>query len=313
MFGLEVILGNFSFSRFSPIMISSVVATAISRHYLGVGYETMDRALFSELEWKLLVILVFMKIAATSFTLGSGASGGVIAPSPFVGCMLGGAFGALVNLLFPTMSGAQGAYALVAMGALVSTTTTRTPLTSILMIFEMTGDYALILPLMICIIISTALSAYLLKPSVYTLRLLRRNVDHDKGQETNILRSLTVAEIRVPLFETIPPQTPLDDLMTRLADSSYTEFYITDAEGRYKGTVTFDRIRSLVAYGQDLEGVIVAHDIAQYDLPTVRDRDTLDRVMLLFGQHHVNAFPVVDPGDGTPRRRHQPQTRHRRV
>ena len=83
--------------------------------------------------------------------------------------------------------------------------------------------------------------------------------------------------------------------MTRLADSSYTEFYITDAEGRYVGTVTFDRIRSLVAYGQDLEGVIVAHDIAQFDLPTVRDRDTLDRVMLLFGQHHVNAFPVVDP------------------
>ena len=192
LFSLEVILGNFSFSRFSPIVISSVVATAISRHYLGnqpaiivpphslnhplelafyavlgilaaivgtffvralygvedlyrkvpipeylkpmtggllvgliallypqilgVGYETMDRALFSDLEWKLLVILVFMKIAATSFTLGSGASGGVIAPSLFVGCMLGGAFGVLVNLLFPGMSEAHGAYALVAMG-----------------------------------------------------------------------------------------------------------------------------------------------------------------------------------------------------
>ncbi len=369
LFALEVILGNFSFNRFSPIVISSVVATAISRHnlgnqpaimvpthslnhplelafyaalgilaaivgtffvrtlygvedlyrkvplpdflkpmtggllvgvialfyphILGVGYETMDRALFSELGWKLLVILVFMKIAATSFTLGSGASGGVIAPSLFVGCMLGGAFGVLVNHISPDMSAGHGAYSLVAMGALVSSTT-RTPLTSILMIFEMTGDYALILPLMICIIVSTALSAYLLKPSVYTLRLLRRNVDIDKGQETNILRSLTVSEVREPLFETIPPQAPLDDLMSRLAESSYTEFYITDAEGRYKGTVTFDRIRSLVAYGQDLEGVIVAHDIAQFDLPTVRDRDTLDQVMLLFGQHHLNAFPVVD-------------------
>ncbi len=372
LFSLEVILGNFSFSRFSPIVISSVVATAISRHYLGnqpsivvpphslnhplelafyavlgilaaivgtlfvkalygvedlyrkvpipeylkpmtggllvglialfypqilgVGYETMDRALFSDLEWKLLVILVFMKIAATSFTLGSGASGGVIAPSLFVGCMLGGAFGALVNLLFPSMSGAHGAYALVAMGALVSSTI-RTPLTSILMIFEMTGDYAMILPLMISIIISTALSAYLLKPSVYTLRLLRRNVDLEKGQETNILRSLAVSEVREPYFETIPPHAPLDDLMTRLAESSYTEFYITDDEERYQGTVTFDRIRSLVAYGEDLEGVIVAHDIAQFDLPTVTDADTLDRVMLLFGRHQVNAFPVVEPGN----------------
>ena len=373
LFSLEVILGNFSIRRFGPIVISSVVATAISRHYLGnqpailvpphsldhpleltfyavlgilaaivgtgfvralygvedlyrkvpipeylkpmtggllvgaialfyphilgVGYETMDRALFSDLEWKLLVMLVFMKIAATSFTLGSGASGGVIAPSLFVGCMLGGAFGTLVNYLFPGMSGAHGAYALVAMGALVSSTI-RTPLTSILMIVEMTGDYALILPLVISIIISTALSAYLLKPSVYTLRLLRRNIDLDKGQETNILRSLAVSDVRAPFFETIPPQAPLDDLMTRLAESSYTEFYITDEEERYQGTVTFDRIRSLVAYGADLEGVIVAHDIAQFDLPTVTDADTLDGVMLLFGRHQVNAFPVVEPGTG---------------
>jgi CIC family chloride channel protein len=264
-------------------------------HVLGVGYETMDRALFSELEWKLLAILLFMKIAATSFTLGSGASGGVIAPSLFVGCMLGGAFGALVNLLFPDLSGAYGAYALVAMGALMSSTT-RTPLTSVLMIFEMTGDYTLILPLIISIIISTALSAYLLKPSVYTLRLLRRNVDLEKGQEANILRSLTVGEVRAPYFETIPPDAPLEDLMSRLADSTDTEFYITDSEDRYQGTVTFDRIRSLVAYGEDLEGVIVAHDVAQFDLPTVTDDDSLDRVMLLFSQHQVNAFPVVEPG-----------------
>lgn len=236
-----------------------------------------------------------MKIAATSFTLGSGASGGVIAPSLFVGCMLGGAFGVLVNLLFPGMSEAHGAYALVAMGALVSSTI-RTPLTAILMIFEMTGDYALILPLMISIIISTALSAYLLKPSVYSLRLLRRNIDLEKGQETNILRSLSVSEVRVPFFETIPPDAPFEELMSRLAESSFTEFYITDGEGRYRGTVTFDRIRSLVAYGEDLEGVIVAHDIAQFDLPTVTNADTLDRVMLLFGRHQVNAFPVVEPG-----------------
>lgn len=383
LFSLEVILGNFSFSRFSPIVISSVVATAISRHYLGnqpaiivppyslnhplelafyavlgilaaivgtffvkalfgvedlyrkvplpeflkpmtggllvglialfyphvlgVGYETMDRALFSELEWKLLAILLFMKIAATSFTLGSGASGGVIAPSLFVGCMLGGAFGALVNVLFPDMSGAYGAYALVAMGALMSSTT-RTPLTSVLMIFEMTGDYTLILPLIISIIVSTALSAYLLKPSVYTLRLLRRNVDLEKGQEANILRSLTVGEVRAPYFETIPPDAPLEDLMSRLADSTDTEFYITDSEDRYQGTVTFDRIRSLVAYGEDLEGVVVAHDVAQFDLPTVTDGDSLDRVMLLFSQHQVNAFPVVEPGTdrlvGTVSREH---------
>ncbi len=374
LFSLEVILGNFSFSRFSPIVISSVVATAISRHFLGnqpafvvpphavnlhpleialyavlgilaaivgtlfvraiygmedlygkvplpdylkpmtggllvgtlallypqilgVGYETMDRALFSELGWQLLLVLVFMKIAATSFTLGSGATGGVIAPSLFVGCMLGGTFGALVNRLLPAATATGGAYALVGMGALVASTT-RTPITSMLMIFEMTGNYQLILPLAFSVIVSTALSAYLLKPSVYTLRLLRRNVDLEKRQETNILRSLSVRQARGTLFETIPPEASLDELMTRLSESNQTEFYITDEDARYRGTVTFDRIRRLVAYGADLEGVIVAHDIAQFDLPTVMDDDTLDQVMLWFGQHHVNAFPVVEPGTG---------------
>ncbi len=156
-----------------------------------------------------------MKIAATSFTLGSGASGGVIAPSLFVGCMLGGACGAFVNHLLPGTSASGGAYALVAMGALVAmvalvASTIRTPMTSILMIFEMTGNYELILPLAVSVIVSAALSAYLLKPSVYSLRLLRRNAELEKGEGANILRSLNVGQARVASFETIPPQAPLD-------------------------------------------------------------------------------------------------------
>ncbi|MDE0004552.1 MAG: chloride channel protein [Rhodospirillaceae bacterium] len=175
-----------------------------------------------------------MKIAATSFTLGSGASGGVIAPPLFVGCMLGGACGAFVNHLLPGTSASGGAYALVAMGALVASTI-RTPMTSILMIFEMTGNYELILPLAVSVIVSAALSAYLLKPSVYSLRLLRRNAELEKGEGANILRSLNVGQARVASFETIPPQAPLDDLMSRLAESTDTEFYITDDAERYQG------------------------------------------------------------------------------
>ena len=369
LFALEVILGGFAISWFSPIVISSVVATVISRHFLGdipafivptytlvnpsefvfygilgvlaafagvafikilyftedyydgipipdwakpvtgglligaiamayphilgVGYEAMDMALFGDLAWHTLLILAAAKLVATSITLGAGGSGGVFAPSLFMGSMLGGAFGTGVNHYFPEISASSGAYALVAMGAMVSATT-RAPITSILIIFELTNDYKIILPLMITCILSTLISSYLLKPSIYTLKLNRRGIDIHKNQETNILRSLFVSGARSDKFETVQPQATLDELLVKLAGSSHTEFYILGESGSLDGVVTFDDIRNMLMHGDTPDGAILAYDLARADFPTVTDDDTLDRVLLLFGRHNVDEFPVVD-------------------
>lgn len=368
-FALEIILGDFALVQFSPIVIASVIATAISRQYLGdvpafivpphtlthpvellfyavlgvltavigvvfvktlyfsedrfddipipdyvkpilgglsvgviglayphiygVGYEAIDEALSGVMAWQLLVVLVGVKILATSITLGAGGSGGVFAPSLFVGSMAGGAFGVMVNHLWPDLSGGSGAYALVAMGAVVSATT-RAPITSILIIFELTNDYKLILPLMISCILSTLISAYLMKPSIYTLKLLRRGVDVHKGQEVNILRALKVGDARSNDFEAISPRTRLDELFVRLSNSGHSEFYVVDSEKQVQGVVPFDHIRNLLFDRDTPAGAIVAYDLARTDLPALTDDVTLDRVMLLFGQYRVDAFPVVD-------------------
>ena len=202
-------------------------------------------ALVGEVGWSLLLILIGVKILATSITLGAGGSGGVFAPSLFIGAMVGGAFGTLVMTLFPAFTTSSGAYALMAMGAVVAATT-RAPITSILIIFELTNDYKMILPLMIACIISMLISAYLMTPSIYTMKLLRRGVDLDKGQEANVLRSLTVQQAKSTTFETISPQAPLGDLLIHLAESPHSGLYIVNEAQRYTGVVTFDNIRNLV-------------------------------------------------------------------
>ena len=369
IFTLEVILGDFAISWFSPIVISSVVATVISRHFLGdvpafivptyrlvnptellfyvvlgivtalvavlfvktlyksedyfdalkipewskpavaglligvlalfyphilgVGYEAIDMALFGDIALPLLITLVAAKILATSMTLGAGGSGGVFAPSLFIGSMVGGTFGMGVNQLYPELSASSGAYALVAMGAMVSATT-RTPITSILIIFELTNDYTIILPLMITCILSTIIATYLIKPSVYLMKLNRRGVDIHKNREGNILRSLFVSGARSDTFETVKLEATLEELLVRLAGSTHSEFYIVGRGNTLQGVVTFDDIRNMLTYGDTPDGAILAYDLARTDIPSVTDDDTLDSVLLLFGKYNVDEFPVLD-------------------
>ena len=113
-------------------------------HILGVGYAAIDLTLLEKLSWWLMLLLVFCKILATSITIGSGGSGGIFAPSLFLGAMAGGFFGTLVHTLFPSVTASPGAYSIVGMGAVVSATT-HGPLSAILILFEMTGNYKIIL------------------------------------------------------------------------------------------------------------------------------------------------------------------------
>jgi Chloride channel protein EriC len=154
---------------------------------LGVGYETMDKVLSGNIGLALAAGLVLAKIFATSLSMGFGASGGVFAPSLFIGSMLGGAMGGVIHMLFPEITATSGAYALVGMAAMVAATT-HAPVTAVLIIFEMTKEYTVILPLMITSIIAMVISSKLLKGSnIYTLKLQRRGIDIYGGKDINIL------------------------------------------------------------------------------------------------------------------------------
>jgi chloride channel protein, CIC family len=164
---------------YTKAAIGGIIIGAIALVFpqiMGVGYDSINIALNGKSIWYIALILIFVKIFATSITLGSGGSGGIFAPSLFMGAMTGVTFGIFVNYLFPEITAEPGAYALVAMGGLV-TGTTRTPITAILIVFELTKDYNIILPLMITCIISMIISSKLSRESIYTLKLLLRNIN----------------------------------------------------------------------------------------------------------------------------------------
>jgi CIC family chloride channel protein len=377
LFSVEIILGDFGVAQFSPIVISSVVATVVSRSLVGnypafqvpkyelispyelifyavlgilagliallyiktlygledyfenlkihdalktgigglavgligiflpqifgVGYHTMDGAMHgtmispfgSNSLWAFMLLLVFVKIVATSLSLGSGGSGGIFAPSLFIGTMAGGAFGELIHQFFPTVTAHSGAYALVGMGALVAGTT-HAPITAILIIFEMTSDYKIILPLMITCVISTLLTTKLQKESIYTLKLVRRGIDLFQGKEVNVLRSLTVKEVMLDDPLIITADTSFPKLLELFFNTRHSQFFVLDRQKRLVGRIALEDVRRIMQESEYVTHILIAHDLMNPDVVTIHREDRLDQVMRIFGRYAVEELPVVD-------------------
>ncbi len=367
MFALEVILGDFGLATFSPIVISSVVATAISRAYLGdipafivpayelvsawelpmylilgifcaavgvtftktlyriedlfdgikfpeylkgiigglilgvaslifpqilgVGYGAIDLALMQKMAWWLLLVLVAVKILATSITIGSGGSGGIFAPSLFLGAMAGGFFGVIVNQLFPNITASPGAYSIVGMGAVVSATT-HGPLAAILILFEMTGDYKIILPLMLACIIATIASGQFLRDSIYTLKLARRGVDIKEGKEVNVLKSMFVKDVMNTNVETMPEALPLEKMSEQISKSKFNSFPVLNADDELIGILSFNDYNEAI-FDEHLRGLVVARDLATTDLVTVSMEDNLWTALDKISAKDFAVLPVV--------------------
>jgi CIC family chloride channel protein len=181
----------------------------------GVGYPVLDHAIGGGYTTRFLLLLLLGKLIATSLTIAIGGSGGVFAPSLFMGAMLGAAYGNVAGLLGPHLVGAPGAYGLVAMGA-VFAAAGRAPITSVLIIFELTGDYRIILPLMVAVVLSTGVASLLGHDSIYTLKLRRRGIEL-RGRKAPLMQRLTVADAMRRTPETIPAQARLATLVDLFA------------------------------------------------------------------------------------------------
>lgn len=369
MFALEIVLGDFGLATFSPIVISAVVATAVSRHFLGntpafivpeyklisawelplymalgilcafvavgftrslyrledgferlrfppylkagigglilgaiaipfphvlgVGYGSIDLALLEHLSWQLMMGLVAFKLLATSITLGSGGSGGIFAPSLFIGAMAGGAFGTLCHTLFPDITASPGAYSIVGMGAVVAGTT-HGPLSAILILFELTGDYKIILPLMIACIMSSMGARQLLRDSIYTLKLARRGINIYEGKEVNVLKSIHVGDVMNPDVEVIPENLTLGPLTDKLSRSKYNTFPVVNDQGELSGIISLLDYRD-VAFDQNLRDLVVAKELATPNVVTVCLDDNLWDAFQKISRDDFSILPVVSP------------------
>jgi len=262
---------------------------------LGMGYNVIMDALNSNLAFNLLLILLLLKVLAFSLTLGSGGSGGVIAPSLFTGAMLGGAFGTAANLLFPGTIAESGAYAMIGMGA-VFAGTARAPLTAILILFEMTRDYSLILPLMFSCVLSNVMSNALHSESIFTEGLRRKGFKIRKGREVDIMESMLVKDAMVTHVQTVSEEKNVGTLIALMQASRHAGFPVLDSKGKLSGIVTLSDLRSKVKYGEVDKKI---GDISTRNVEVAYPDETLETVLKRLGSKQIGRIPVVDRQDRT--------------
>ena len=262
---------------------------------LGMGYNVITDALNSQLAFELLLILLFLKILAFSLTLGSGGSGGTIVPSLFTGAMLGGAFGTAANMFFPGMIAEPGAYAMIGMGA-VFAGTARAPLTAILILFEITRDYSLILPLMFACVLSNVMSNALYPESIFTEGLRRKGFKIRKGREVDIMDSMLVKDAMVKHVQTVSEEKNVGTLIALMQASRHAGFPVLDSKGKLSGIVTLSDLRSKVKYGEVDKKI---GDIATRVVEVAYPDETLEAVLKRLGSKQIGRLPVVDRRDKT--------------
>jgi CIC family chloride channel protein len=214
----------------------------------GVGYDSISDALFGRLALQVTLALFFLKMLATVLTLGSGGSGGIFAPSLFMGAMLGVTFGQAAHQLFPAATAPAGAYALVGMAAFFSGAA-HAPVTAILILFEMTGDYRIILPLMLATVVSTLISRVLSRESIYTLKLTRRGVHLEEGQDIDVMQGVTVGEAMTTDVDVVGPGMTLEELADQFARTHHHGFPVVDGVGDLVGIVSIRDLEQGLAAG----------------------------------------------------------------
>ncbi len=268
---------------------------------LGVGYGAVEKALTGEvgetwgMVWVTLLLLGGLKILATSFTIGSGGSGGVFAPSLFMGAMIGGAFGELANWLFPSITAPPGAYALVGMAAVFSGAA-RAPITSIIILFEMTRDYEIILPLMLAVVVATIVSRTVRAESIYTTKVIRSGIDLRRYGEEDLMRTIRVSEAMTGDFPTVSLKTPVSELVTKLSRTGHHGFPVVDDEDRLAGVVT---LADVEAARTDAISDLKVEDVATTSPIVAYPDQSLYEALVRVGAKDVGRIPVVardDPG-----------------
>ena len=370
-FALEILLRDFAVVTFAPIIVASVVATIVSRHFLGeapafpvpgfemnsplefplylvmglvvglvavgyvrslyftegwferlrfpdalkpvlgavplgvlflwfpqvygIGYGSMVEALEGNMALTLMAALIVVKLVAVCLTLGSGFSGGIFAPALFLGGMTGGVCGALCNLIWPGIDIPVGAFAMVGMAAMVGATTGG-PLTAILILFEMTGEYRVMLPLMLTSVTAILVYRSLLSDSIFTLKFTLRGERLEFGRESAILRRYHADDIMDANPITLAHDAPFDQVLKLFLESDDEHFYVVDAGGQLVGRISIHDVKDIL-HEKSLGQVLIAADLVGSVPVRVHRADTLEDCLLRLGAEDTGDLPVLASAD----------------
>ena len=255
-----------------------------------IGANSSDGTSSLQLTVWVLLLLFVCKTLATCLTLGSGGSGGVFAPSLFMGAVLGYAFGLLAQQTGWFNGLSPASYSLVGMASVVAATT-HAPMAAILILFELTRDYRVILPAMLSATVAMAIAQLLYRDSIYTLKLRRRGVQYEMRANTAILRRLTVKMVMTPNYAVVYDDVPMQEVVKKAAELEVSDFIVTDHEDHYYGVLIATDIRTALLQPEALP-LLVTGELARRKVPTVGPSETLDVILDKFSRLEVNRLAV---------------------
>ena len=237
------------------------------------------------------ISIMLLKIIATSISIGSGGSGGIFTPSLFIGAALGAALGLVLNNM--GIVDHPGAFALVGMAAFVASTT-RATLTAIVLLFEMTATYEIILPLMLSCVVADAMCYVLSEHSCYTSKLARRGIHIDLGAEQDLMRMIKVKDAMTEDVMTIAPERPLEVALQMIEDTGHMSLPVVNEKGELSGIITWADIH-IAALRHERH--LTVGDYCVTDLITVTPGENLSQALDSLGYREISHLPVVDKSD----------------
>ena len=294
-FRIKDIITAIKLPRFGKLILGGLAVGIIGiglPQVFGNGYEFIGSVLLGNHPWYLLGLLVIAKMVATSITLGSGMPGGLFAPCLFLGAVVGGAYGQIVEFIFPSIELSAGAYALVGMGAFLAAAT-HAPMTAIFLLFEITDSYEVIIPIMLACVIGTSVARHFNKDSLETAELSRLGIDLTAGKERNIMKGLAVGEVMSRRVETVPENMTLRRFAKFIEETHHTNFPLVNELGELTGIISVQDFMGVV-FEPELMDLVVVKELATKDVITVHAEEDLDTAMRKIGYRNIEQLPVVD-------------------
>jgi CIC family chloride channel protein len=259
---------------------------------MGVGYGFVGEALNGRMAFQLMALLVVLKLFAVTGSYASGNAGGIFGPALFIGAMLGGTVGTVAHHLFPAYTATPGAYALVGMGA-VFAGIVRAPMTSVVMIFEMTQDYAVIVPLMIANLVSLFIASRLQHEPIYEALAVQDGIHLPSAKTRQRSGERQVIRVMQTASQLLPAEITVREALERVRSSEFRTWLVTDRRG-VAGVINLSRLESELAEGADKTlGKLVDGAI----FPHVHTDQGLDLALERMGANRIEILPVVNRAD----------------
>jgi CIC family chloride channel protein len=283
------------FLRLLPITVLFGFVLLRYEEVFGIGYNLINSILAGQIQLQTLIILLALKLVFLVLFIQAGAFGGTFAPSLSIGALLGFTYALAMNIIFGTNLDPT-AFALVAMGGVLSGINCI-PLTSILLVFEVTNDYQFILPLMLASIVSYLVVIYYKKGNIYTIALMNDNIDMSKRGELDVLSKINAGVILRKDMDVVDFRIPFKEILRIIINSKYGDVFVVNAEKRLLGIITLKDVRQTLM-DNDLVDLLIAQDLIM-QVPVVRESDPLTLAISKIKQYEIEIIPVVSDRDGT--------------